>query len=53
MVEIIGDVVAPIELILPVKVSKTIIKPSGAMFISGAKIWFSPDGSSVEVVTSV
>ena len=50
MVEVIGDVVVPSELILPtVTTAKT--GKSGMIFLSGAKIWFH-NGTNVVIVTS-
>jgi len=52
MVEVIGDVVIPSELICPT--SNTVANQpakTGALFISGAKLCFYT-GSAVEVITS-
>lgn len=50
MVEIIGDVVVPIELILPKKEGGYIGK-TGSLFLSGNKLWFH-NGTSATLVTS-
>lgn len=52
MGEVIGEVVIPSELILPVKTGDFLGK-AGTIFISGAKLYFNPtDGGAAEVVTS-
>lgn len=51
MTEVIGDVVIPLELIIPN--TTTMPAMSGALILSGAKLWFSPDGSASSSVTSV
>ncbi len=50
MVEVIGDIVMPSELIIPV--TSTIPNMSGALILSGAKMWLNT-GSGLEIVTSV
>ena len=50
MVEVIGDPVLPSVLILP-EPKDGVATMSGAVFLSGAKIWFN-SGSGYEVVTS-
>ena len=49
MTEVIGDVVMPKELILPVQTSNN--SKTGQIKLSGSKIWFY-SGSAWEVVTS-
>ena len=51
MVELIGDPCIPSTLVLPIKAADAM---SGAIFISGAKIWFCPLGAvgDYEIVTS-
>ena len=50
MVEVIGDVVAPVELILPKNESNKSGK-EGMLFLSGQKLWFH-NGTGQRVVTS-
>ncbi len=49
MVEVIGDIVMPSELIIPVTATMPIM--SGAVILSGAKLWFW-DGTEPQIVTS-
>ena len=52
MVAVIGDVVEPIELVLPKKTG-VVTGKLGNIFISGAKLWFNPSaGNTPELVTS-
>tara|TARA_R100001530_G_C4282769_1_gene146014 strand:+ start:366 stop:530 length:165 start_codon:yes stop_codon:yes gene_type:complete len=52
MTEIIGDIVQPSQLILP-RISGATMNISGAIFLSGAKVWFSPGGTGAhELITS-
>ena len=53
MVDVIGDIVAPSELILPDLTSGQVPNTSGAaLYISGAKLCFSASGGTEETVTS-
>ena len=50
MVEVVGDIVMPSELIVP----KTTVMPevSGALIVSGAKLWFNDGANGPTLVTS-
>ena len=50
MVEVVGDLVVPSELILPLKESNHVGK-EGSLFLSGAKLHFH-DGTKPVAVTS-
>jgi len=52
MVEVIGDIVAPSDLIIPVSVNDKFATISGAMFISGATLYFSDQNGTRRIVTS-
>ena len=52
MTEVRGDVLEPIELVLPLKTGAVTGK-LGNIFILGAKVWFNPSaGATPEIVTS-
>ena len=52
MVELIGDVCVPSELIVPAKTG-TIAGDAGNLFLSGGKLWFNPTkAGTAELVTS-
>lgn len=46
-----GDVVQPVELVVPTKESAYIGK-QGDLFLSGNKLWVNVGGGDVQVVTS-
>jgi len=52
MVELVGDICVPSELIVPAK-SGTILGDAGNLFLSGSKLWFNPTkGGAAEIVSS-
>lgn len=52
MVEVIGDIVAPIALIAPARLVPKTQKMSGAdIFVSGAKLYYTV-GSATQLITS-
>lgn len=51
MTEVVGDVVMPLELVLPVDADPTNLSGAGLIFLSGSKVWFHT-GTGFEIVTS-
>lgn len=51
MVEVVGDPILPSQLIVPSDITETKHNKRGAVFISGAKLYFH-DGTSPKLITS-
>ncbi len=46
-----ADVVEPESLVINLK-QATFVGKKGEIWLSGGKLWFSPDGTATEVITS-
>ena len=52
MTDLIGDMCAPISLLVPIQAVGTQETMSGGLFISGAKLFFIDEGGTRRIITS-